>query len=157
RVRDPGPRVAAALPRRGAGVRAFLAVAADPDWIVRLRDFRRELPEDLPRASWTRPESIHVTVRFLGEIAEEAAKEFARRLPPAAARLTGGELPPAGPLLFPRRGRPRTLGIGFDAPAAERILGELAREAESAARALGCEPEERPFRPHVTLARLRDP
>jgi 2'-5' RNA ligase len=107
----------------------------------------------LPAAAWTQPGSWHLTVRFLGEITEEAAHRFSEAIAPAAA-IVETTIPAAGPVVFPPRGRPRVLGMGFGAG---QTLGELARAAEEAARAIGCDPEERPFRPHVTLARLRDP
>jgi 2'-5' RNA ligase len=95
-----------------------------------------------------------LTVRFLGEITEAAAERFSEAIAPAAAALLETELPVAGPVVVPSRGRPRVLGMGFGAAQA---LGEVARASEEAARAIGCAPEERPFRPHVTLARLRGP
>jgi 2'-5' RNA ligase len=138
-------------------VRAFLAVAADAAWVASARDFTARLQERLPRAAWTRPESWHLTVRFLGEVTEEAASRFAEGIGPAAAALSEGEIAGAGPVVFPARGRARVLGIGFGAETVGEALGALARAAEGAARSIGCPPEERPFRPHVTLARLRSP
>jgi len=66
-------------------------------------------------------------------------------------------LPPGGPVVFPPHGRPRVVGVGFAAGPAAGALADAARTAERAARAIGAEPEERPYRPHVTLARLREP
>jgi 2'-5' RNA ligase len=66
-------------------------------------------------------------------------------------------LPPGGPVVFPPHGRPRVAGVGFAAGSGVDALSAVARIAERAARAIGCEPEDRPYRPHVTLARLREP
>ena len=138
-------------------MRTFLAVAGDPDWIESVRRLSRDLQARSPKASWTRPESWHLTVRFLGEVSEDSAHRFAERLGPAASGLPGGDLPSAGPALFPSLPRLRTIGVSFDAHASEALLGSVARAAEAAAREIGCAPETRPFRPHVTLARLRAP
>ncbi len=138
-------------------MRAFLAVPGDPAWIESARVLLRDLPARFPRASWTRPESWHLTIRFLGEISEEAAGRFTAGIEPAVSRLAARELAAEGPVLFPPRGRPRTVAVGFDPAAGVEALGEIARAAEAAARTIGCEPETRPHRPHVTLARLRDP
>jgi len=135
-------------------VRTFLAVPGDPAWVASAREFTARIRPRLPAAAWTEPGSWHLTVRFLGEITEEAAERFSEAIAPAAAALLETELPVAGPVVVPSRGRPRVLGMGFGAVQA---LGEVARAAEEAARAIGCAPEERPFRPHVTLARLRGP
>jgi RNA 2',3'-cyclic 3'-phosphodiesterase len=138
-------------------VRIFLAVPGDPAWIQSARRLTRDLLGRLPKASWTRPESWHLTVRFLGEITEDAASRFVERLAPAASGLPAGELLPAGPALFPSPSRLRTVGVAFDRDASDALLGAIARQAEAAAREIGCEPETRPFRPHVTFARLRSP
>jgi 2'-5' RNA ligase len=138
-------------------VRAFLALPADPAWVASALEFTAEVKRRLPRAAWTRPESWHLTVRFLGEITEDAAGRFAAEIGPGAAALVERQLGAAGPVVFPARGQARVLGIGFEAGGVGEALGALARAAEDAARAIGCSPEERPFRPHVTLARPRDP
>ncbi len=135
-------------------MRAFLAVPADAAWVESAREFTARMRPLLPGAAWTQPGNWHVTVRFLGEITEEAAGRFSDRIALAASELVQTELPPTGPVVFPPRGRPRVLGIGFGAG---ESLAEVARAAEEAARAIGCDPEGRPFHPHVTLARLRDP
>src|SRR5262249_3397248 len=85
------------------------------------------------------------------------ASRFAERVAPAAAAVPPAALPVAGPVVFPPRGRPRTLGIGFADGAVEAALGGVARAAEEAAREIGVEPETRPWRAHRTLARLREP
>jgi len=138
-------------------VRAFLAVPGDPAWIESARRLSQDLQLRLPKASWTRPEAWHLTVRFLGEITEDAAARFAERLGAAAAEIAPGDLPTAGPALFPSPERLRTIGVAFEAAAADERLGNVFRAAEEAARAIGCPAEARPFRPHVTLARLRAP
>jgi 2'-5' RNA ligase len=138
-------------------VRVFLAVAGDPEWIESARRLSRDLQARLPKASWTRPESWHLTLRFLGEISESAAWRFAERLDAAASGFGAGELPAAGPAIFPSASRPRTIGVAFDLEVSEKLLGSVARAAETAARGIGCDPVTRPFRPHVTFARLRVP
>jgi RNA 2',3'-cyclic 3'-phosphodiesterase len=138
-------------------VRVFLAAPGDPAWIESASRLTRDLQSRLPKASWTRPESWHLTVRFLGEISEDAVSRFAERLAPAASRLHAGELLPAGPALFPSLSRWRTVGVAFDPQASDALFGAIARASETAAREIGCAPEPRPFRPHVTFARVRSP
>ena len=138
-------------------MRLFLAVPGDREWIESAGRLTRGLHGRLPKASWTRPETWHLTLRFLGEVSEEAVASFAERISPAASEMTSGELPAAGPAFFPSPARPHTIGVAFDRDASEALLGAAARAAESAAQSIGCEPEKRPFRPHVTFARLRTP
>jgi 2'-5' RNA ligase len=111
-----------------------------------------------PRASgwrFVRDEGLHLTIRFLGEVdplrrdvldaAWRAATEGADRL---ALRLRGAALVPA-------TGRPRILWLGLEDETSDGSLARLAGRVESAARAQGFSPENRPFAPHVTLARAR--
>jgi len=147
-------------------VRAFLAVPADPAWVAAAEPLAGRLRRDLPRASWTRREAWHLTLKFLGEISEEDAERFAAAIAPLAAASRAGALPPGGALLLPPRGRPRVLAVGFGSSERGAALSELARSADAAAARI-VEPQgslrrveregRRPFRPHVTLARIRDP
>lgn len=138
-------------------MRAFLAVPADPTWVESTRELLARVRDSLPRCSWTRPEAWHLTLRFLGEIREEAAEELAAMVGVRVSQTGGGDLAASGAVVFPPRGRPRVLGIGFAAGAAVDALVDLAAVAEAAARKIGVTPEDRSFRPHVTLGRLRDP
>lgn len=139
-------------------MRVFLAVPADADWVESARRLVGRLTPALPRASWTRPESWHITLKFLGDIPAEAAERFADAIDDCATAVPGGDLSGGGATLFPPRGRPRVLGIGF-APGSSALapLADLAREAETLGRRVGARAEDRPFRPHVTLGRVREP
>ena len=137
-------------------MRVFLAVPGDPEWIASAREFGERWRPKLPPASWTRPGTWHLTLRFLGESEEAAAARFADAIG-AAPPIPEVSLPPGGPVVFPPHGRPRVVGVGFAPGPGAEALAEAARTAERAARAIGGEPEERPYRPHVTLARLREP
>lgn len=138
-------------------MRAFLAVPPDPAWAGLAAELVHRLRPSLPPASWTRPESWHLTLRFFAEIAVEAAERCAAEIFLAAGRSPGGALPFGGSVAFPARGRPRVLGLRFAPSPGLAGLEDLAREAEAAARRAGAEPEEREYHPHVTLARIRSP
>ncbi|HWN43631.1 MAG TPA: RNA 2',3'-cyclic phosphodiesterase [Thermoanaerobaculia bacterium] len=109
------------------------------------------LRERLPRARWVDPENIHLTLLFLGEtpadkvsaLSEKLREAFAKH-PPLAVRLSGGGT-------FPPKRPARVAWIGMDAP--EELAAVQADAVAAAVEAVGFEPEERPFRPHVTLAR----
>lgn len=137
-------------------MRAFLAVPPDPAWVACARDLVAGLRPRLPRASWTRPEAWHLTLKFLGEISDDAAGEFVKGVDAEIGRTSSGRLSSGGPVLLPPRGRPRVLGVGFSPSPALDALAGLARGADAAGRRIGVAPERREFRPHVTLARLRE-
>lgn len=138
-------------------MRVFLAVPPDPMWVDSARRLVGELREKRPRASWTRPESWHLTLHFLGELPEDRVARFAQEIEPAAIETVPGDLIARPATVFPDRGRPRVLGVGFEAsPGVASVSALAARAAEIASR-LGLRPEQRAFHPHVTFARLREP
>jgi RNA 2',3'-cyclic 3'-phosphodiesterase len=138
-------------------VRGFLAVPPDPGWVESARDFLARIRPLLPDASWTRPESWHLTLRFLGEVSREWLSGFAAAIGRAAERLAASELSTRGAVVFPPHGPARVLGIGFETKGGAGALSDLAREAERVAREMGLASERRVFHPHVTFARLRRP
>ena len=138
-------------------MRAFLAIPPDPLWAARAADSLASIRPALPAASWTRPESWHLTLRFWADIDAEAAERCAEETFRAAEHSSGGELFSGGSLVFPERGRARVLGIGFAPSPAARALEALAAEAEAAGRRAGAPAEERRYHPHVTFARIRSP
>lgn len=138
-------------------VRAFLAVPPDPGWAESVRGLVLRLRPSLPSASWTRPPSWHLTLKFLGEASQETLDAFLAAFASRVSERTPGELAASGPLVLPPRGPARVLGVGFsETPGLEEVR-RLAADAEHAARISGAQREDRPFRPHVTLARVRQP
>ena len=112
----------------------------------------REVAEQRSRKAirWTRPEGIHLTLKFLGEISEGKVADVANALR-SLGDFDPFRLAIAGVGFFPSRGQPRILWAGLDAPGQ---LGELAARIESAMEPLGFEREARAFTPHLTLARI---
>jgi RNA 2',3'-cyclic 3'-phosphodiesterase len=142
---------------REAKIRAFLAVPSDPNWLESAGALVSSVRRSLPEASWTRPESWHLTVKFLGELPSEVVEAFASEMASRAAECAPGELNARGAVVFPPRRPPRVLGVGFaDSAGLDEVL-RLASEAERVARRVGAERDDRPFHPHVTFARLRRP
>jgi 2'-5' RNA ligase len=108
-------------------------------------------------ASWTPPERMHVTLRFLGEIPEDAMVEAARLLRESVAGVRALKLVAQGLGTLPSEGPPRvvTVGVRGEDPAHEESLRLLRRRLNDGARAYGFRPEKGAFVPHVTLARLK--
>jgi 2'-5' RNA ligase len=67
-------------------VRVFLAVPSDPLWVDSARGLVETLRKDLPRASWTRAESWHVTLLFLGDVDEGFVGRSSKRRPEKSRR-----------------------------------------------------------------------
>lgn len=102
---------------------------------------------------WTRPEGLHVTLKFLGAIEAERATSVTNALR-VVERFDPFKVEVQGFGFFPDARRPRVLWVGVQAPAA---LRDLAARVETALEALGFARESRPFKPHLTLARFDPP
>jgi RNA 2',3'-cyclic 3'-phosphodiesterase len=97
---------------------------------------------------WTRPETWHITLAFYGDVPEEKFEDLSERLGRVAARTTPMELSLAGAGRF----GPRVVWFGVQGQ--HERLGRLAEAAGSAARRCHIKVEDRPYRPHLTLARV---
>jgi 2'-5' RNA ligase len=110
------------------------------------------LPAGARDVRWVRLDGLHLTLRFLGPTPERMLGPTLEAVE-AAARAADGpiDLELAGAGTFPSGRRPRTLWIGL--AGGTEALGRLARATEEALVGVGWEPDRRPFRPHLTLAR----
>ncbi len=104
----------------------------------------------LAGARWVEPENYHITLRFLGDVNETVADEFAGAL--AAINAPAFDLQLDGLGSFGGR-RPRAIWAGI---VANDALAALRQAHEKAAQMAGLAPEQRNFHGHVTLARLRN-
>jgi 2'-5' RNA ligase len=141
----------------GESLRVFCAAelpaevrAAAAAHVARLR---RDLPD--ARASWVRTEGLHVTLKFIGEIAAARVRDLSSA---AAAAVEG--FAPFGLSIeetgtFPPRGAARVLWLGLRDESGG--LARLQRRLEAECEAAGFPAEPRAFKPHLTIARLRQP
>jgi len=136
-------------------VRLFLAIELPAEVRQRLAEVQERLQASCRGWRWVRPDGIHLTLRFLGEVAEERDRRLRDTWRGAAAAGGPFVLGLGGVGRFPPRGRPRVLWLGIDELEPGQRLEALARRLEAAARADGFSAEGRAFRPHLTLARAR--
>lgn len=116
-----------------------------------IREGLARLASGLPGARWVRPESLHVTLRFIGEVDEGQAEDVDAAL--AAIRAPAFPLTVTGIGCFERGRRVHAVWAGVEAGTA---IGHLYDKVESAVVRCGLPPERRNFKAHVTLARLRN-
>jgi RNA 2',3'-cyclic 3'-phosphodiesterase len=140
-------------------VRLFLAIEIEEpvvERVVQLGDELRRRVERLApnaRLTWIPRERMHLTVRFIGEVEESRSDEIRAGLaPPLDTPAFTMTLEGAG--AFPKHGPPRVLWAGIAHGQAELV----ALEQEVSARLLRCglPAEDRSYRPHLTLARVRE-
>ena len=133
-------------------MRLFVAIDLPPGVIANLDSLLAQL-KPTARVNWSSIENLHITTKFIGEWPEDRLPELTaalRTLPPRLA------IPIAIEKLgfFPNPHAPRVFWAGVHGGDA---LAQLARETEDALAALGIAKEQRPYSPHLTLARIKTP
>ena len=103
---------------------------------------------------WVDPYSSHLTLKFLGNIAADRVGEITRVMEAAAREISPFHLEVRGLGAFPNLRRVQVVWVGVGGEVEQ--LGQLQRSIESGLAPLGFAPESREFRPHLTIARLRE-
>lgn len=133
-------------------MRLFLAVEFEQTLRRALREATAPLRAVVPDAGWIAEDRLHLTLKFLGEQPETIVPPLAEKMSEIAARHWPMEMQLGGVGAFPDLRRPRVLWIGI-APAPKLEL--LQHDVEQGCAALGVEVDGKPFRPHLTIGRLR--
>lgn len=136
-------------------IRAFIAVELPGEvasFLARLQDDLRKR-EQAP-VKWVHPESIHLTLKFLGNIDARKVDAIAAAISGAAKGIGPLRLRLGAPGAFPNLRAPRVICIGLEGQTEE--LSNLHRNIDRALVPLGFSPEKRRFSPHLTLGRVRD-
>ena len=133
-------------------MRAFVAIFPPPEIRETLVREARKLPVS-GEVRWVRPANVHLTLKFLGDVAERDLSQVAEVLEKIPQRHEPFEVTPSGFGAFPsgRRARIFWAGIG---EGSERLRA-LARDVDASLEPLGFEREARPYTPHLTLGRAR--
>lgn len=137
-------------------IRAFVAVEVPSpvrDELGRLAGRLGNRPG--PRVRWVRPELMHLTLVFVGEVADEFVARAVRALERTVAELPGFECQLSGLGAFPRPAGARIVWVGVGTGRDE--LRKLQSSVTGALVQIGFRPESRAFTPHLTLGRLREP
>ena len=135
-------------------MRTFVAIELDETVKSPVEALSRRLRGYGAQASWVRPENMHLTLRFFGDIADAPAARLAEMLADACKETPPFPLQVRGIGVFPNARKPSVLWVGVEP--FEGGLAHLYAAAENAARAIGLPPDDKAFHPHVTLARIRD-
>jgi 2'-5' RNA ligase len=133
-------------------MRAFLAIQFSETIRRAYAAAFERLESRFPGLRWVRPERLHLTLRFLGELSEDEGgrlyEAVGRHVSEPAFRLSFGAAGAFGP-----RRAPRTLWIEVEE--GREALERLQPQIEAAVREAGYPPEAKPWRPHITIARSR--
>jgi RNA 2',3'-cyclic 3'-phosphodiesterase len=129
-------------------MRLFIALDIDDATRAHITRFLDGIHEFVPDARWVKPESLHITLKFIGEQSEEKVEAIKRALETITGKMV--ELNIRGYGFFPTSRMPRVFWIGID-PGNE--LTALAAAVDEKLSVLGIRKEEHAFSPHLTLAR----
>lgn len=136
-------------------IRSFIAIELPQEIkveLARAQDMLR--PQEHPGVKWVEPESIHLTLKFLGNISSGRVPQIEGAVREAARGVPAFHLEIGGLGVFPNTQRPRVAWVALRGEV-EKLAG-LQEGIDSALLPLGFPRESRPFTPHLTLARVRE-
>ena len=134
-------------------IRTFLALPLDESIIEKLADARRSLSSAGARVRWVAGENLHLTIKFLGDVTDEQLPEVCRVAEESARQVEPFEFSVSSVTSVPQAGAMRMVWVGIDEPTG--LLGKLHELLEQAYAEMGFEKENRSFRPHLTLGRVK--
>ena len=136
-------------------IRAFIAIELPAKVKAELSRIQSSLKQSAAcPAKWVAPESIHLTLCFLGEISSDQVEAVKSVMAQTSQEFRGFKLELAQPGVFPNPGQTQTAWVGLQGQL--DILSALHNRLEDKLRTTGYKPESRPFKPHLTIARVRD-
>ena len=132
--------------------RTFCAIELSPEVRAQLQDHVRRLREAVPEAaaSWSKPENVHLTLKFFGNVSKENVTRISDVAARVARECSSFEIRIGGTGVFPK-----VLWLGVEDPTGR--LTELQRRFEEECAKEGFAKEDRAYKPHLTLARQRHP
>jgi len=137
--------------------RVFCAVELPDDVRRELQNHVSRLREALPdvAASWSRVENVHLTLKFFGNVEVDRISAISAAASRAAREFSPFPIGVGGTGVFPSFSRPQVLWIGVSDPVGQ--LSALQKKFEDECATADFHREDRAFRPHLTIARIRRP
>jgi RNA 2',3'-cyclic 3'-phosphodiesterase len=134
-------------------VRCFIAIDVPPEVKKKIDASIIALKSLQADVRWVKPESMHLTLKFLGHIETTKLDEVKERLPHWASSMGAFSFSLSSWDQFPQKGMPRVLWLGIKEGKDKLCL--LAQEIEKGCLALGFSPEVRDLSPHLTVGRVK--
>jgi 2'-5' RNA ligase len=137
--------------------RTFCAIELPPEVREQLASHAKQLREAIPQASasWSKPENVHLTLKFFGNVAKDKLTRISEAATRVASEFSPFQIRIGGTGVFPRRSRPQVLWVGVEDSSGR--LSDLQQRLEDEFARAGFPKEDRGYRPHLTIARLRRP
>jgi 2'-5' RNA ligase len=136
-------------------IRTFIALELPPTVLSLLCTVQQELEQLKIRARWVRPENIHLTLKFIGDIEPGDVDAICAAMTAAANEFSPITLTVRGIGVFPTIKRPRVIWVGLDGDI--RSLLALQSRLEDKLAEAGVAKDKRSFKAHLTLGRIKQP
>jgi 2'-5' RNA ligase len=136
-----------------SNIRTFIAIEIPAAVRKRISEVQNEFQKENERISWTKPENIHVTLKFLGDVEENKIDAIASVVQKTAKNIQSFNVKVKNLGAFPNLRRARVLWVGLENATAE--LTQIAEGMETGLSQLGFPEEERKFSPHLTIGRVK--
>jgi 2'-5' RNA ligase len=135
-------------------IRTFIAIEIPKTVISKIRELQGVIKAYGFKIRWVRAENIHLTLKFLGDIEEIKINEIAEAVSKTAEQHSPISLKAKGIGVFPGIKRPHVLWVGLSGQL--EALIKLQQTLDENLIALGFSSEERPFKGHLTMGRIKD-
>lgn len=135
-------------------IRSFIAVELPPRVKSGLLEARNIFDALDRHVRWVRPEGMHLTLKFLGNIEPKQVDPVSARIEEAVNEMGPFQVTVQGAGVFPNLRNPRVLWVGLTE--GQEYLSTIYKNLQKGLKREGFKPESRPYRPHLTLGRFRD-
>ena len=136
-------------------IRAFIAIELPPELKTELAQLQTRLKKASPPVvKWVDPQTMHITLKFLGDTSDAGTDELMLAIEEAAKGVSPFQLAIRGVGSFAASDRTETVWVGVNGDMEQLAL--LQKNIETNTEQLGYKREKRPFSPHLTLGRVRD-
>jgi 2'-5' RNA ligase len=134
-------------------IRTFVAFPLSPAWAAYASGVTALLASNVRGVSWVRPENLHLTIRFLGDLGESGVARLGDAVARAAEGLAAPTVSIGGLGTFPSVAKPRVVWLGVSE--GSEALVAVGSAINAAIDRAGFDRADKPFRPHMTLGRVR--
>ena len=134
-------------------MRCFIAISLPEELKAKISGIKEKLKSAGADVSWTRPEGMHLTLKFFGEIEDKRIPKIEKALDAVVDGIPTFTLSVSGMGTFPDMRRPRVIWIGLKEDGGNLL--RLQKGVEEDLKKTGFPSEDRRFTPHITLGRIR--
>ena len=135
-------------------IRTFVAVGLDEELRSGISAVAERVKKLAPNVKWVAPANLHVTLKFLGSVREDRIVRAQAAMDEVAGEFAAFEMSVSGLGVFPSPRRPRVVWVGIETGREQLIA--LGKAVEDRLVKAGFKKEDKPFKSHITIGRVRE-